>query len=192
MRFGRLLLCGIHLFMISCQTKSAIRDSMEFGLSGDLMESLRDRKIVQQSSGDVAISSFADGPYEIQISRYLISDRYLRERIFSEKLAKLLSIYDSVRDPYFAVISKEIQCPMAYRPSLERFEDSRQGRHSFVRAYANDRNTWGACNSGDARKVALFHLISCQESIVQVEAFAPTGEVNSNIEQKIKSLQCFR
>lgn len=124
----------------------------------------------------------------IRASLNEVSDENQASHLLAEELAKLRSIYEFHRDPYFAIISKSTSCPDQYQLSEEKFE----GGRFLLQAFANSRETLGACTESTAQHKALLLLLSCGKNFIKIESFIPKQNFNSSDVESIRSIQCVR
>lgn len=112
----------------------------------------------------------------------------IREK-FEEKIVKYKSIFEGVRDPYFAIITKEIKCEPKYLPKFAQNTEGQQVRFS-IQAYGNDRSTLGACDSSTVRRKVFLVLLKCKNSLAEVQFSTGLKQSLDRFKPAIDSLKC--
>lgn len=108
----------------------------------------------------------------------------------AQKIALLSSVYDARIDPYFAVITKQTSCPNDFLPKTESVPKNGSNL-LLVSAYANERNTIGACTEDLVRSRAYFAFLTCGPVFTQVEKFVPLPLADASADQvELRSIDC--
>jgi hypothetical protein len=144
-----------------------------------------DLKVVRQSSAGFAGGQLVTFEPEVGQRGRLAGMLYqlaspaqaasLRER----RIIEVLSVFKTEPEPYFAAISKSIQCPGEFQPKREVFGNG-AATTVAVSAYGSERNTLGACTKSEAVKRATFIYLACGNNLLQMERFIPVGDGPAN------------
>lgn len=137
------------------------------------------------------IDAKAAGGRELQVSIYKMPSPEKAESLKKEKVAQILSVYDSHIDPYFALLTKATVCPEEFQPQQEEKAGTRGSPRLFF-LFANDRNTIGACTKKIASRRAAIALVVCESNFIQVERYTPIQEWSHTDQDDVRSIDCFR
>ncbi len=95
---------------------------------------------------------------------YDTSDRSAANGLLKEKIQNFLSTYSNFREPYFASVTKSIECRSEFKPMRLEGESSDGPREQYL-AYATLRNIIGGCNSDLFKKISAVYFIQCGKRI---------------------------
>lgn len=124
------------------------------------------------------------------VHRYRMESAAAAQELQTQKLQEFKSVYDPRIDPYFAIVTKETRCPDRFLPLVEA-APKKASSLNLVSAFANERNTIGACTEDLAQKRYYFASLTCGATFTQFEEFIPLSQAPSReAPSELRSLDC--
>ncbi len=129
------------------------------------------------------------GGNRISVTLFKNSDSSVISQKFEEKIVKYKSIFEGVRDPYFAIITKQIKCEPKYLPKFAQKTSDSQVQFS-VQAFGNERNNIGACDESTVRRKVYLVLLKCKNSLAEVQFTTGLNQSLDQFKPVIDSFKC--
>lgn len=113
------------------------------------------------------------------------------ESYMRDQKIKLESIFNPTPSPYFAVLTKEIECPKDFLPTYNESENS-GNKVSYYILYANERFHYGVCSKDliKYRVIVAFTYCKNTEDLYQLEYFVPDEDYDETGAELIESFSC--
>jgi hypothetical protein len=178
----------------SAQPQSAAEMLRTLGLQSAWPDTYRVTESSDETADTVRIhDSVAHSPEGgvMRVRKMAGADLNQGQAFIQEKIFQLHSIYEPHRDPYFAVLTKDSDCPAKFRLRQRKSEKTAGSEVEIFSLYANDRMTYGACTEEQASYRASVALILCKASgdLFTVENFIP-AHLAQGTDRNIESLRC--
>ena len=105
-----------------------------------------------------------------------------------EQNIKLESIFDPARSPYFAVLTKTIECPKDFLPTYQELSKDK----SYYVLFANERFNYGACSQDLIAYRAINGIVYCKNTgdLYHLEYFIPNEEYNEVLTEVVREFTC--
>lgn len=116
------------------------------------------------------------------------SDDYIKGRI-----AGMKALYDNIRSPYPGLLSNEIVCDEAFKPTYQSLEERKRLPQFRIIGYLNNRLTFGSCQKDQAVYKGMMVLFSCPSTrqLYQIEFITKTEAFNAKMfESILDGLSC--
>ena len=111
---------------------------------------------------------------------------------YFEKIAKLKSIYDDTRDPYFAVITKSTSCPPPFFPEIvesnNKIKDLPDQFMMF--GFASRMDRIGVCDKESAKKRFFIKVLKCLGQVYFFEWFVEIEKLDPRYKEEMFTLDC--
>lgn len=99
-----------------------------------------------------------------------------------ENIQIFMSQFQERRTPYSGSLTLKYTCPKEYLPKQKRDWAKETGAKVFA-AYANLRNTFGACNKDEAKKAAVYAILYRKKTseMIQLKFFSHDLTLNNHL-----------
>lgn len=181
----------LFLALTNCAHNSAQR-SIDNSLRDFSIEAIAlDYKIILSNDDQnfKMIEATGEAGTNLVVTLYKDKDAEVIEKKYEEKIVKIKSIFESVTDHYFAIITKKIQCEPKYLPKFYQVSTENQVQFS-VQAFGNSRNMIGACDSSTVQRKIVLVLLKCKNSIVELQFSTSLDQALDQFKPAISSLKC--
>lgn len=180
-------------FITQCQILQPAKSSIEGALKEYGIQSAPLNFRIEHENSDTGFKMLEavspESEDRLIITLFKNKDEETIRQKFEEKILKYKSIFEGVRDPYFAIITKQIKCEPKYLPKFAQKTEAHQLQFS-IQAYGNARSTLGACDDSTvARKVHLV-LLKCKNSLAEVQFSTSLNQSLDRFKPAIESLKC--
>ncbi|MCC2679863.1 MAG: hypothetical protein K0R29_2439 [Pseudobdellovibrio sp.] len=145
-------------------------------------------------SGFRMLEGFAPGTESrLIVTLFKNKDEAVISQKFEEKIVKYRSIFEGVRDPYFAILTKQIKCEPQYLPKFAQKttgEPPKQQIQFTIQGYGNERSTLGACDDSTVHRRVYLVLLKCRNSLAEVQFSTGLKQSLDQFKPAIDSLKC--
>lgn len=110
------------------------------------------------------------------------------QKYIKEQSIKLESIFDPARSPYFAILTKTIECPEKFLPAYKELSKDK----SYYVLFANNRFSYGACTEDLIEYRAINGIVYCKNTgdLYHLEYFIPNNEYSEILTEVVSEFTC--
>jgi len=131
------------------------------------------------------------GNHIFRIKRITNVAKDVAERYINDQKIKLESIFNPIPSPYFAVLTKEIECPQEFLPVYKESTPTNNKVVYYI-LYANERFHYGVCSQDLIVYKAIYGMTYCENTQITylLEYFVPDQEYGEVVEETVRSFSC--
>ena len=148
--------------------------SFAFAQNWPLVENLTGENVIY-------LNARSSGPLPSQL--FLNSSLAVTMELATKKMidakSRIMSLYDPKPDPYFAVLTKKIDCPLEFWPKEEHLDAEKSTLLTF-KIFASERLGLGACDTSSAKYQATIAYLYCKKTGTYSEIKLFTNNSNSS------------
>lgn len=183
------------IYLVKIPSDSLVRQLSSWNVSISSIENFivekKDTKRLQDSK--IIDLTARRGEHVFRIKRITNMTKDVATRYIDDQKLKLESIFNPAPSPYFAVLTKEIECPQEFLPAYGESANT-NNKVAYYILYANERFHYGVCSQDLIAYRAIYGMTYCEntEDVYLLEYFVPNQEYSEVVEETVRSFSCER
>lgn len=154
---------------------------------------IEEREIKRVEDSEITDLTAGRGEQVFRVRRITNVAKDAAANYINDQRIKLESIFNPAPSPYFAILTKEIECPKDFLPIYnESIKASNKVLYYIL--YANERLNYGVCSEDLIAYRAINGFTYCENTkdLYHLEYFVPNEEYGETIEEIIRAFSCQR
>jgi hypothetical protein len=137
------------------------------------------KDVYEEKRGSVfrGLYTIGQGPELLRVDVRSGIDEIIAVDYIQERIAGMKAMYDNIRSPYPGLLSNEITCDDAYKPTYVSYETSSGIEITQIDGFLTDRLVFGACTKEQIAYRGMTLLFTCpaDKQLYNLEFIAPTS-----------------